>query len=143
MSSVEAIKKAVENEDRYRAIEIIESKGELNEIAEIYDELVRKFYWDEKDVRTSVFLARAGIGFCLGVVAREKGKREEFLGNAKVMAYNLASFAWDGWDEPGITITECELREGFEAAKLNLRLALTLRRPPAGLHNAYWMLGAH
>lgn len=61
--------------------------------------------------------------------------------------YNLASFAWTGWDEPGITVDPQSLAAGAAAA----RRCLALRTDPAHGHVAFgyttsmahWVVGAH
>jgi hypothetical protein len=94
-------------------------------------------YWKTKDLSAAVGLLRDGI---------ERGRASSdsaILGKVKAMAYNLASFTWPGWDEPGITISPEHLKLGRVAADLNLRLAIELNRPPAKVANAHWIVGAH
>jgi tetratricopeptide (TPR) repeat protein len=67
---------------------------------------------------------------------------EELRGTAKTMAYNLASNTWPGWNETGIRITPADIEAGMEAARLNLRLAIELKRGPDPMFNAHWVIGA-
>jgi hypothetical protein len=62
---------------------------------------------------------------------------------AKGLAYNLASFTWPGWDEPGMVISQSDVAIGLDAAKTNLRLANELAKGDLPLSRAYWMLGGH
>ena len=59
------------------------------------------------------------------------------------MNYDLASFCWEGWDEPGIVVTPEDSAAGAQAADENLRLAQELGRPAFPLSNAWWMVGAY
>ena len=59
------------------------------------------------------------------------------------MCYDLASFTWPGWDEPGIKVTQSDMWAGLDAAKANLRLGKELNKGDLPLSRAHWMLGAH
>ncbi len=62
---------------------------------------------------------------------------------AKGCADDFASYAWSGWDEPGITITQADRAAGFDAARVNLRLAIELERGDLPTSRAHWMVGAY
>jgi hypothetical protein len=108
------------------------------------DALSRDLYWKQKQLTASIRALEAGIHIGL-FAARDAAEptRAEILSRVKTFAYNLASFAWLGWDEPGISITPAQVDQGHEAAKLNLRLAVELNKPALPLSRAHWMLGGH
>jgi hypothetical protein len=134
--------------DSYTILEQIHRDGSTpTDIAKRYQELANDVYWKSKHAAAAVGLSAGGITFCLtkatDLATTDATAARALRDTAKQMAFNLASFAWPGWDEPGITLTSAEIRAGAEAAKLNLRLAIELNRPPKGMSNAYWMLGAY
>jgi len=115
----------------------------LNSLAD----LMRHQYWQEKDLVSALAIARAGIQFGLQTGsdfdATDPGLAYELRSAAKGFAYNFASFAWRGWAEPGVIITIADQAAGFDAAKVNLRLALELERGDLPTSRAYWMLAAY
>ena len=68
---------------------------------------------------------------------------EQLRGTAKAISYNLGSFCWPGWAEPGIDIGKKECSFGYDAAKCNLRLGSELKRPAKAMGNAHWLVGAY
>jgi hypothetical protein len=91
-------------------------------------------YWKDKDLGEARRLMEQGIA-----LAREQGLK----GEEKAMNYDLASFCWHGWDEPGIVIMTDDEAVGARAAEENLRLAQELERPAFPMSNAWWMVGAY
>jgi hypothetical protein len=122
-------------------------EGEPAVVAALYSSAVTSLYRAD-DLRSVVVVAQKGIDYCL-MQASEAGKRkdktlEELLrGLAKTIAYNLGSYTWPGWDEPGIKIQPEDLVLGFQAAKLNLRLGEDLARGAEPMSRAHWLVGAH
>ena len=66
-----------------------------------------------------------------------------FSGHAKALAYDLASYTWPGWDEPGIGIRTRDLEAGFAAARLNLQLAEALEVGSEPMANVFFILASH
>ena len=132
--------------DTFAVIEFLDQQEERLAAAATYDELVRRLYWKEKNVPNMVALARAGIQYCLaaGTAVAEEDIEEalQLRSMAKTIAYNLASYTWSGWDEPGISLDETDGRFGLEAAQMNLRLALELDKGDLRISRAHWMVGA-
>lgn len=130
--------------DAYSAVQLVERDGTPHEIAERFQTLVPDLYWQAKHLGSVVALAQGGIHYCLArMESGEADDRDYFGSHAKGLAYNLASFTWPGWDEPGVAPTACEVASGFDAAKLNLRLAVELRKPADRVRDAHWLMGAH
>lgn len=112
---------------------------------EAFDEAVRHWYWERKNVAAVRTIARAGIrrATMLADDAADPDEATRLRGTAKTIAYNLASFTWPGWDESGVTLTTADVADGRDAARLNLRLAILLGRPDKSLADAWWLIGAH
>ncbi len=135
----------VKERDFQAAIDQLESQGSVLPIAENYHELVVHAYWEQKDLPFVVKIAPAGLAFCIsrGQHTVDQALREQLLGIAKRIAYDLASFTWPGWNEPGIAPTDADVDVGRGAALLNLDLAIKLNRPANRIRDAHWLLGAH
>ena len=131
--------------DSFAAIEYLNQQPDPLAVINSYSELVVQLYWDQKDLPAMVAMARAGIqyGLTKSTALADLELAEKLKSTAKGMAYNLASFTWPGWAEPGIIIYPSDVRIGLDAAKTNLRLAHDLNKPPLPLSRAYWMLGGH
>lgn len=118
-------------------------KTTMNTLADV----MRHQYWKEKDLVGALAFARAGIQFGLQTALRyEQSDPElalELRKAAKGFAYNFASFAWIGWNEPEVQITPADHDAGFDAALVNLRLAIELARGDLPTSRAYWMVGAY
>lgn len=142
--AVTQVQALLRTSDRYAAAEWLEQGGEPRVIARRYFAVMSALYWKKHDLPAVLAVAPAGIHFCL---SRAKGAPEaeasELRGLAKSMAYDLASFTWPGWNEPGISPSLSDEAIGLDAARLNLRLAIELKRGSDPMFNAHWALGAH
>lgn len=131
--------------DSFAAIEYLNQQNEPLAVINTYSKLMRQLYWEEKDLPAVVAMARAGVQYGLTAAAAtsDPDTASQIKSVAKEIAYNLASFTWPGWDEPGIVIGPSDLAIGLDAAKTNLRLANELNKGDLPLSRAYWMLGGH
>lgn len=135
------------SQDSFAAIIYLSQLGDprltLNSLAD----LMRHQYWQEKDLVGALAFARSGNQFGLQTGSEfdaiDPELAYELRSAAKGFAYNFASFAWRGWAEPGVEITIADQAAGFDAAKVNLRLALELERGDLPTSRAYWMLAAY
>ena len=104
-------------------------------------------YWQEKDLVGALAFARAGTHFGLqSALLYDQSDPElayKLRSGAKGCAYDFASSAWSGWGEPGILITQSDHEAGFDAARVNLRLAIELERGDLPTSRAHWMVGAY
>jgi hypothetical protein len=130
--------------DTYAAIELLAAQPPAD-AAVVYKKAQSALYWKARDVPAMIPLSRAGIqhGLTAAPLAADPADATKIWHNAKAMAFDLASFTWPGWDEPGIPLTASDCAVGLDAARLNLRLAFSLDRPDRGKANAHWILGAH
>jgi hypothetical protein len=134
-----------EANDLFTALAGLPDKGDSVDATKGHHRLMRDLYWKDKNLPAVVAVACAGIAAASRAAAENVGEpiEAELLGLAKGMAYDLGSFTWPGWDEPGIQIGPTDMALGREAAKFNLRLAGELKRGDLPLSNAQWLIGAH
>jgi hypothetical protein len=130
--------------DSFAAIERVQVEGTPLEIAARYQNLVSNLYWKAHDLSRVVTVGRAGILYCLGqsLVSKSPEEIETLRSIAKGLAFDVGSFTWPGWEEPGIDPTAADLALGMDCARLNLRLAIELKKPADRLSMAHWLVGA-
>src|ERR1700712_2391987 len=75
--------------------------------SELYHKTMLDAYWKRKTLPAVVALGASGIQYALthAQFPTNSGAARELRSLAKAMSYDLASFTWPGWDEPGITPT--------------------------------------
>lgn len=133
--------------DSFRAIEYICTLGEPEAVMTVFELVTRDLYWEKKDLTAAMAMGRAAIQFGLTSSQKIEGRDRKVAyrvrSQAKSIAYDLASFSWPGWDEAGIEIDAADLIFGQDAAKTNLRLAVSLRKGDLPMSRAFWVLGAH
>lgn len=130
-------------QDSGAVIDYLNRQADPAAVLDTYVRLVRHFYWTDKNLPLVVLLARAGIqyGLTISATAADPELAGQFKSTAKAIAYDLASFTWPGWAEPGLVIGPTDLAIGLDAAKINLRLAHELNKGDLALARAHWMLG--
>jgi hypothetical protein len=129
-----------------RAIEASLAASDPHRAAEALATAQRDLYWTDKDIPAIVALSHAGIAHLLKIARQSPEDTPEVARaghEAKALAFNLGSFTWPGWAEPGIVLTPADIAAGLEAARLNLRLAEEFNRPEKAKAKAHWLLGAH
>jgi len=133
--------------DTKTAIHLLDAHPNADEAMKAYEDLVHYLYWQKKNIQAVVILAQAGVERMLheSETAGESHseRRLAALRRARVMIFNLASFCWPGWNEPGISLTESEIQAGREAAKRNRELGLVLNPTPIMSAHAAWTIGAY
>jgi len=136
----------LQEEDSFAAIDRLDRSDNLIETMSSYSALVKKLYWEEKDLAEMVMMARAAIQFGLSAAWRaepsDPSVANQLRQAATAICYNLASFTWPGWDEPGIRTDYGFVEIGLDAARCNVRLATELGDDDEVLANSHWMLGA-
>jgi hypothetical protein len=128
---------ALERGDVAAAVEWIQSEDDPARVLAMFHGAVRHAYWNLRDVAVVVALGDAAFAFGRDL------PDDPLLGMVKSIAYDVGSFCWIGWDEPGISIDAELAAAGARAAALNLALAEKLDRPAGPLSNAHWLVGAH
>lgn len=125
---------ALEERDVGAACRFIEDEVDPARVLAMYHGAIRHLYWSEKDLGTLVQVGRRALSYAAD---------EAHLGFVKSIAYDVGSFCWPGWNEPGIAPGPDALALGAEAAALNLALAERLHRPALVFANAHWLVGAY
>jgi len=140
------------------AIEWLSRQNDPASIASTYAEVLTHQYWVAHDLASVIQIGLAGIQFCLNLAHKYSvdvagpvdGRKltspslaESLKSTAKGLSYNIGSFCWPGWDEPGIIVGATALAIGRDAAALNLRLALELDKGDVPLSRAHWLIAAH
>jgi hypothetical protein len=137
------VARLLDEQDSFAAVQFIVQQGTPPDVMRLFGDVAQWLYSARKDVAGMIAVTRAGIQFGLSEAARSSGhEADQLRGSAKALAFNLASNTWPGWQDAGITLTESDRHVGLDAAKLNLRLAIELRRDDLPLCNAHWILGA-
>jgi len=135
------------DEDSFAAAEYLKSRDNRLLAIDAWSQVVMDAYWERKDLTAVLALGRAGIDYALEVAGETEAASPDaaakIRGVAKSIAYNIASFTWPGWCEPGITVTARDLALGMDAARANLRWARELGKDDLALSRADWMVGAH
>ncbi|QOV90748.1 hypothetical protein [Humisphaera borealis] len=134
-------------QDSGRVIERMAGMTDDAAALKLYADAVNEAYWVRKDLVVTVALCRAGIHCGLNAAVRlpdgDSVRQAELRGKAKSLAYNLASFTWPGWDEAGIACDTGSIAAGYDAARLNVRLARELQKGELPMSRGLWMLAGH
>ena len=80
-------------------------------------------YWEKKDVASYVVVATHLLDTALANSVGDTEASRFFAARSLGLSFDIASFTWPGWDEPGVTVTLALRAVGLEAARLNFRLA--------------------
>jgi hypothetical protein len=135
-----------EQQDSFAAVLFLASQADSLVAAKTFSEAMLFSYWQAKNLPLAVAFGRAGVQFALTAAETLAEPNSELANSlrstAKALAYNVASFTWPGWNEPGIAVTAADVALGLDAAKTNLRLANELQKGDLPLSRAHWMLGA-
>ena len=122
----------------------MEQGGKRLEKLEALETELFDLYWKQKDMAGVTRVGQEGVALALAEAERaEAGDVLTFNLHASKFAYNVASFCWPGWDEPGIVLGEPEISAGIAAATLNQHLVQDLEVPPIKHARAAWIVGAH
>jgi len=148
MPDVDIIIRTIDERDSAAAVEALARDPDSTSAAKAFLDVMTELYWKRKNLPACIAIGQAGIAFALARAfdADSSGNKElsyKLRSTAKGLCYNLASFTWDGWAEPGVAITPSDLAAGLDAAKANLRLAEELNKGDLPLSRAHWMLAGH
>jgi DNA-binding transcriptional MerR regulator len=144
MSNTDAAVAAGRDEGAFAAIALLAGIEDPGEAAIAYGASMKAAYWTEKDLPLVTAIAYAGVDHLLAAAHRaDSATAYAARSAAKGLMYDLASFTWVGWDEPGIEVSPSDASAGLAAAKTNLAMAIDLEKGDLAISRAHWMLGAH
>lgn len=126
------------------AIAWINSLGTPSEVCELYDRAVRELYWLDKGSKNLLIIGRAGFDYCLNVASKSVTPDviARFKSQAKTIAFDVAANSWPGWGDEGVVIQSNEVRDGYDFARINLDLAIELKKPNDKVAIAHWLVAA-
>jgi hypothetical protein len=137
---------ALDASDSFAAYGLIEAQPDLAQVGQAYLDLAMALYWDRKDLPAAVETATVGSAYTLSAAKRAEGSDPKLaaLGQriAMLLTYNLASFIWPGWAEPGVSPSPGDVTRGLDAAKAHVRIAEGLGVGDLERSRAHWVLGA-
>ena len=143
---INAASQVLKAKDSWAAVEYLCGQEDSLAATEACGDLMHLFYEQRKDLRLAITFGRAGVQLGLTSAIQADGKNpasaRELREEAWALCYDLASFTWPGWAEPGITITGADLALGMDAARANLRLTKVLKKGDLQQSRACWMIGA-
>lgn len=131
--------------DSFVAIEFLSRQADPLTAASVYNKLLKHLYYKEKDIQAVINMGRAGIQHSLSAAAApatDPDQVKELKGQARAIAYNLASYTWPGWEEPGIEMGEAEIAQGLDAAVAAARISRELGLDALHQSRSDWMLAA-
>ncbi len=130
--------------DSRQAAEFVINAAPPVEAAGLFLDLAKEWYWKEKDLPMVILASQAGIHFCLQKAMDEPDRDAARALRQKAMSlsYNLASFAWPGWDDALIVTTDTTNHIALDAAYLHVRLATGLGMDAEKMSAARWLVGA-
>ena len=131
--TLSAVELALQNQDTAAAVHLL-------------DEAMRALYWQHKALPAAIAIGQAGahLAITASIASQDNtSSAEEFRKLTKQFCFNLGSFTWPGWNEPGIAIGPSDLAVGLAAATANLRLANELQKDELPMSRAHWLMGAH
>ena len=142
-----AVQTLAAEEDLLAASAYVLGLGDAQAVAVCFENLILDCYHKAKSSEQVLHFASAGVHYCLAAALALDGKDAAAAGElrltAKRMATNAASFTWPGWDEPGVTISPEQRRQGLMFARFSVRQLNELDPTAGQLGFTYWYLGAH
>lgn len=141
-----ALKQLLET-DSAAVLESIFRADEPLVAGQVCNEALCTLYWKKKDLQSALAIGRGGMLLSLASAVRCEKENAELARKltlvAQQIAYNMASFTWPGWNEPGIAITASDCAIGLDAARTSLRLVAQLNKGAIALSRGKWMLAGH
>lgn len=99
-------------------------------------------YWEKKDLASYLVVATHLLDTALANSTGSTEASKFFAARSLGLSFDIASFTWPGWNEPGVTVTPALRAAGLEAARLNFELAQDDQLPDGVRKAAHFILGA-
>lgn len=127
------------------SIAALAAVADTSDAADAYGQAMKSAYWEHHDVALVTAIAYAGAGRLLALAeeADDPDEAHEAKTAVRGLMYDLASFSWPGWDEPGVSISSDAQAAGLSAARACFALTAELGMEDLARSRAHWMLGAH
>jgi len=106
------------------------------------NELASAAYWQERDIELCFGILRSAIVAARETLESGADEKSDVVQQYKGLLYNMASYGWIGWDEPGITISQDLRQLAIAAGREHFALAERMNLPPICRSRAHWLLGA-
>jgi hypothetical protein len=124
----------------------LERESDCVKVSGHYAEVTKILYARNKDVRSMLALARAGIDYHLHaaerVAADDAALAITLRTAARTLAFNVSANSWPGWGDDGVVIAAADIEDGLQLAKLSLELVQELALGQQQLGTAFWLVGA-
>jgi tetratricopeptide (TPR) repeat protein len=137
----------IRNVDTFAAIDYICKQDDPFSVTSSFNDLIGHLYWENKDLAGVVALGRAGIQYGLAAASKADEVNPEAAKairlKTRALAYNVASYAWPGWDETNIEPNATDVALGYDAAKLLVRMVEEMDAEPIKYARAFWLLGGY
>lgn len=137
----------IRNVDTFAAISYLLQQDDPFSISTSFNDLINHLYWEDKDLPSAIAIGRAGMQYGLSAVVEVEAINPEAADKIRLkiraLAFNIASYAWPGWDEEGISPNPTDVAFGHDAAKLLVRLVKEKKAEPIKIARAWWMLGVY
>jgi len=137
----------LKTQDSFAAIEHITGYENPRVSMNTFADMVVELYWKHRDLPDVIAIGRAGVQFGLTTAARvakdDPQTAQQLRGVVRAIAYNVASFAWPGWNESDLEISKTDAALGLDAAKTSLRLVQEMNEAPIKLSRGHWIVGAY
>lgn len=141
--SEHAVKRGLD-EGPLGSIAVLAAVADPSDAADAYGQAMKTAYWKHRDVALVAAIAYAGAGRLLAQA--EDAENADDAHEAKMavrgLMYDLASFSWPGWDEPGVAISVEAQAGGLSAAQACVALTAELAMEDLAISRAHWMLAA-
>jgi len=137
----------IRNVDTFAAIDYLLQQDDPFAVTTSFNDVIGHLYWEDKDLANVIAIGRAGMQYGLSKTAETEDINPEAADKIRLkvraLAFNVASYAWPGWDEEGITPNNTDVAFGYDAAKLLVRLVEEMEAEPVKMARAWWMLGVY
>lgn len=141
---VRKITEILDKEDIYRVMEVLSKGDDPVKVADEFFILATRLFDRDEKMSRVLAVSRMGIQYAL-TRARENEKKDvkttdALLDIAKSLSYNSAMYTWIRVLK-GEKLNPEDIKQGLEAAKLNLRLSEELKKNTEILSNDHFLLG--
>ena len=133
----------LETRGAWEALAFFEREPDPVQAANNCNAVIMHLYWKRHNLAAVIGLGLPALQRALMQAELDHEKATAIRHAARHFAYNIASFAWIGWDEPGIIIDTTAQAIGLDMARFNLQLIQMYELQPLKLTRGHAMMGYH